>query len=325
MELLSVYMLECYKVGCCLEHPTRADRRVRPQASRPSLRDAWTISEPCKIQVTHVTFRSPSSTLSSPLRATIHSHSLPLLVVVQSADMPSALSNQASSNGNTVGQELLTQANHALQYLNSKVPRVERTFDEIVSYLSLQHSDPKQLNMFRTILQKGPLQITYNPRGARGAGTYKYRPKLPIENAEDLKRYFQTQKSSLGVKMEDLKDGWDKCADELDKMEQKHELLIIRDKKGTIKTVWQNDSTLAQGIAPEFQRAWHTQALPADDQELREKLEAAGLKPTTAPREMKKATGAKQKKRRINTRGKTTNSHMVGILKDYSTKRYEQG
>ena len=56
--------------------------------------------------------------------------------------------------------------------------------------------------------------------------------------------------------------------------------------------------------------------------EIRRELEKAGQTPTSAVREMKRIEAKKKEKRRVNRKGgKTTNSHMLGILKDYSKGR----
>jgi transcription initiation factor TFIIE subunit beta len=218
------------------------------------------------------------------------------------------------------GNQLLSQQKFAQQYLQSKNKEV--SFQDILSYLSIQHNEQKVISQFKRILQSYDSKVTYNPRGLGGIGSYKYRSIIPVENADQLKGFLQRREDFTGLKFDDIKDGWPECAPAIDEMERKGELLVIRDRRKVIRTVWQDDPSLRQKIGVDFKEAWHNIKLPANPDDLRAKLEEAGLKPTSALREGSKATQPKQKKKRVPKRnGKETNAHINHLLKDFSHKR----
>ena len=74
-------------------------------------------------------------------------------------------------------------------------------------------------------------------------------------------------------------------------------------------------------VDPEFKEEWHQIIIPAGQDDLRKTLLAAGLKPSSAPR-VATTTKPKETKRKTARRGgKQTNTHMSGILKDFSHLR----
>jgi transcription initiation factor TFIIE subunit beta len=239
------------------------------------------------------------------------------------------------------GTQLLTQVNNTVEYLKElwikEKPSFERTFDEILNSLSLQRNDPRYLAAFKRALPTLD-RIKFNPKGANGVGTYSFNPIIPARNEEELKAYLQSRPTSLGVKYEDIIDGWEekKCLPVLDDMEKRHEILVLRastttttstkenDTKKTpkIKCVWQDDPTLYPSVRPDFINSWNEVSLPLGSEELRTALEKAGLKPTTAPREINQTVQVKEKKRKAPRRGgRQTNAHMAHLLKDYSHLR----
>lgn len=71
----------------------------------------------------------------------------------------------------------------------------------------------------------------------------------------------------------------------------------------------------------DFKNEWHKIQIPPNPDDLRNSLLAAGLKPSSAPRQVD-ASKPKEKKRKAPRRsGKQTNSHMTNILKDFSHLR----
>jgi transcription initiation factor TFIIE subunit beta len=218
------------------------------------------------------------------------------------------------------GKELLSQVQYAQQYLQSKNKEV--SFKDILNYLSIQHSEQRALAQFRKVLQKHAEKVLYNPRGLGGVGSYKYKPVMAVENSDQLKGFLQGREDFTGVKFDDIKDGWPDSAGVIDQMEGNGELLVIRDRRKVIRTVWQDDPSLRKPIAENFKVAWHIIKLPANVDDLRAKLEEAGLKPTSAPREGVKAAPMIKKKKRVPKRsGRETNSHVNHLLKDFSHKR----
>jgi transcription initiation factor TFIIE subunit beta len=206
------------------------------------------------------------------------------------------------------------------RYLKEKA--AEKSFDDIVNYLSIQYADKNELAILKLFLQQKANKVMYDPKGLDGKGSYKYRPKIAVSNSVELKRYLQRSKDSRGVRFEDLKDGWPNCADTLDAMESAGELLIVRDKRQAIRTVWQDDPTLIKRVRGDTKRIWDEIKLPANADDIRARLKSVGLTPTTGggPK-VKPGLGGRPNKRKVPRKGgRITNTHITG-LKDYSHLR----
>jgi len=217
------------------------------------------------------------------------------------------------------GTELMTHVHHSETFLKER--KTEQSFQDIINYLSIQMSDDALLHRFKFVLQRAE-HVQYNPRGLDGKGSYKYKPIIPVENAEDLKAYLQKRSHAIGVKYDNVKDGWAEALEGVNQMADKGELLVCRDKRGIPKAVWQGDPSLVRKIDDDLRNAWLAIKLPANPDEMRDKLEAAGLKTTTQPRQAVKMTQQKAaKKRGPRKGGRTTNSHISHLLKDYSAMR----
>lgn len=218
--------------------------------------------------------------------------------------------------------ELVSQVQYATEYLKSKGGK-EVSFKAIVNYLSLQHAESTVIQTFQRALQTTAAKIRYNPAGMDGVGSYKYLPVIEdVATPEQLRAYLQRKTDSVGVKIDDVKDGWPDCTTAIEEMEKKHEVLVMRDRRKAMKTLWQDDPTLSKPVTDDFKIAWHNIKIPANQDELRAKLEAAGLKPTSAPRTgIKAAMPSKKKPRASRKTGKLTNVHMQGKLKDFSHRR----
>lgn len=229
--------------------------------------------------------------------------------------------SQQTSGGNTE-LDIRTEVHFAIEEL--KKSNRAYTFQELGDYLSLQNKkDPSLPHKLNQILMRHP-QVEYDKTGFGGKGSFRYKPKYGVRSAEDLRGFLQRQKASLGISVKDLKDGWPDAIDAINELEKKGELLVNRHRKdGTAKTVWQNDPTLMRTkIEDSFKEDWHKIPLPANPEELRSKLVSAGLKPTSAPREPSSTVKPKEKKKKaVRKSGKQTNTHMAGILRDYSHKR----
>jgi transcription initiation factor TFIIE subunit beta len=228
----------------------------------------------------------------------------------------------ADEHKKNVPHDVLTQLKLAEEYLI--LARSSKTFDEIVAYLSLQNNEPDRLATLKSALQMNRTwsKIEYDDKGASGKGTYKFRPKIPVTNAEELKGYLQRQDHSVGVKMEDLKDGWKDYDREIARMETSNELLVVRNNKGNPRTIWQNDPSLNLKIGHDLKDKWVAIKLPANPDDVRMKLENAGLKPTSAPKKLGGSSRPQEKKKKAARRGgRQTNTHMSHVLKDYSHKR----
>ena len=223
-------------------------------------------------------------------------------------------------------REMMAQLHLCTKYLNEH--RKEKTFEEIMNYLSLQNTPKEQQAAFRRFLQKDAEKIEFNPK----KGTFRYRPAIPVENGDQLLIYLvRVQKDKdafVGAKIEDIRDGWrdkdggEKCTDTLDRMEKEGKLLISRDRSSKIKVVYVNDTSIfPQPIDMDLRNLWHSKPLPTTEEDLRKNLESWGLKAATAPKEAKSGYPKQKKPRAARRGGRQTNTHMLNILKDYSHKR----
>jgi transcription initiation factor TFIIE subunit beta len=215
------------------------------------------------------------------------------------------------------GQHIYTQFTYTIEHL--KADQKWYSLKEILNYLNIRADDPivpQLVALFRS--SRDSNRIEYDPK----KDLYRYRPKYDIRNAAQLKGWLQNQKSAVGLPVKELKDGWRNAPEAINELEKKNEILVGRHKKDAQpKTVWINDPSLMHKMDPDFQAAWHKIPLPPNPDDLRGKLLAAGLKPSSAPRKVV-TSGPKEKKRKAARRGgKQTNTHMQSILKDFSHLR----
>ncbi|GAB7350485.1 hypothetical protein MBLNU459_g1078t1 [Dothideomycetes sp. NU459] len=215
------------------------------------------------------------------------------------------------------GREVMTRVVYAIDYLKSKDRAVG--FNDIWNYLSIPADQQQHRAVLRRALMEHP-KVEYDPTGLDGHASFRFRPAHNVRSAEELKGYLQRQPTAQGINVKELKDGWPTAIAEIEAMEARGELLVTRNKKdNSPKMVWPNDPSLAQHIDQDFQDYWHKIKLPANPSDLRAELEKAGLTPTSQVKESVKVSGASQKKKRISRKvGRSTNTHMAGILKDYS-------
>ena len=102
-------------------------------------------------------------------------------------------------------------------------------------------------------------------------------------------------------------------------LEQQGQVLVIRGKKdGVARMVWYNDSKLNVNISEEFKDMYHGLKVP-EAGDLPGELEKVGMTPASVdPRGIKRIVVEKDKKKGRRRRGKVTNTHLVGILRDYN-------
>ncbi|KAF1845212.1 transcription initiation factor IIE, beta subunit [Cucurbitaria berberidis CBS 394.84] len=209
------------------------------------------------------------------------------------------------------GEHVYTRLTYATDYLRGH-PTEWMTFDDIMGFLNVPPGNI-QREQLRALMRADNLgnRISWNARDE----TYRYKPKLNIRNAAQLKGYLQNQKSAQGLAIKDLKDGWTTVADDIKAMEDKKEVLVKRTKDGVPKTVWDNDPSIMYPMDPEFMNEWHKIAIPPNPDDLRNTLINVGLTAASQPRQI--ITGSKGKKKRTMRRGgKQTNTHMAHILKE---------
>jgi transcription initiation factor TFIIE subunit beta len=186
-----------------------------------------------------------------------------------------------------------------------------RSIDEIYSYLSIE-----PIPTLETLLRQHE-KIDYD----EDTGTYAFRPIHNIRSSADLLHYLKQHRGGKGLPVKELVEGWPSVLDELDELEQGRLVLVLPGKDGTPRFVFGNDPADDMPVDDEFREQWHGIALPTRS-ELVHELEKAGLKPASVdPATVKgprapakpKAKAKRPRKMRI------TNTHLPGILREYST------
>jgi transcription initiation factor TFIIE subunit beta len=221
------------------------------------------------------------------------------------------------------GTDLGTNITYAIAFLKAKSE--PKTFREILEYLSQVHADDRRKQSMANILKKHD-RVHYIPDPKLkvqtwDSGLYEHKPLLPVRSKADLIAYLQRLGSAQGVPVKDLKDGWENCGEAIDEMELEHKLLVTRTKKDNLaRMVWLDDPTLRHSVDPEFHDMWKKVGieLPSVDEVVR-KLQEAGQKPASEDpsKRIKAAPKPKEKKKRAARRGgKTTNTHMLHLLRD---------
>ncbi|CAI5756968.1 unnamed protein product [Candida verbasci] len=149
--------------------------------------------------------------------------------------------------------------------------------------------------------------------------TLEYVSLHNIRTADDLLEFLRKQTTFKGISVKELKDGWAGCLQAIDELESENKILVLRNKKENApRLIWANSGGEVGFIDDEFTNMWSNVKLPEPDM-LYQSLLDQGLKPTGAdPNLLKKKPQKKEKKQKKARRGKITNTHMKGILKDYS-------
>ena len=216
------------------------------------------------------------------------------------------------------GKDIMTQVLFAIEHMKSK--GVPLRFVDIVSYLSLQHRahDQGYVQALRRILQMHE-KVEYDPSGANGEGTFSFRPPHNIRTPEQLLQKLQVQKTAAGMSVRELREGWPNVEDVINQLEKEGKLLVTRNKKDDhAKMIWANDPSLIEHFDDEFKQIWEKIKIP-DAQAVKEELEKAGITPTNKNKVVKPRPKLENKKvKKPRRSGKTTNTHMMGILRDYS-------
>ena len=214
------------------------------------------------------------------------------------------------------GKDIKTQIYYAIENLKEKGR--PQTLTDIISYLNIHNESEKHKTNIAHVL-KNHAKVDYDPKNDGGEGTFSYRPIHNIRTADGLLGFLQSQKTAQGLDVKKLKDGWAGAEAEIDNLETQGKLLVTRNKKDShAKMVWLDDPTLSFPVDDGFQSIWHKIQLPEPEQ-LANDLEKAGLQPANKSRGTK-ARSVEQTKKAKKPRkgGKTTNTHMAGVLRDYS-------
>lgn len=220
------------------------------------------------------------------------------------------------------GRNIMTQVTYAVEYLKSK--EAPQSLAQITGYLSLK--SPEDRRTIALILRKHE-RVEYErdqKRNSWDAGAYRFRPLHNIRSATELLAYLQSRPTAQGLSVKELKDGWLGAEEAINQLEKKNQILVTRNKKDNhARMVWANDASLSQKVDPQFQTLWLKATLPSKE-DLPGELEQLGLKPTSADPSGRVASAPKEKQKKQKKPrkgGRTTNTHMVGILRDYSNAK----
>lgn len=214
------------------------------------------------------------------------------------------------------GTNVYTQILFAIEYLKAK--STPQTLTDIINYLSLHTASRKYKENIGTILRDHS-KVEYVPKNDGGEDMFQYRPPHNVRNQDQMLGYLQAQHDFKGLSVKELKDGWPAVEDAIDDLEIENKLLVTRNKKDNhAKMIWPNDPSLTFEIDEEFQDMWRKITLP-EPGAVADELEKEGLLPANKSRGAKKATAVPIKKtKKPRKGGKTTNTHMQGVLRDYS-------
>ncbi|CCX04757.1 Similar to Transcription initiation factor IIE subunit beta; acc. no. P79011 [Pyronema omphalodes CBS 100304] len=210
---------------------------------------------------------------------------------------PSAVVYSQPAATSLGGQHIMTQVVHAQQYLKEK----ERPLrpHEVASYLSIHVTS----EVFTVLKENKNPRIYYDAVN----DTLEFRPLHNIRSPTDLLAFLQRQTTAQGLPVKELKEGWAGALDAIDTLEEAGDILVIRTKK----------ENLPRMVDEEFKTLWHGIKIPPAAEIVGE-LESMGLKPASVdPSSVKVEQKKTQKRKRaVNRRGKVSNVHMNGILKD---------
>ncbi|CCD22265.1 transcription factor TFIIE subunit TFA2 NDAI_0A01070 [Naumovozyma dairenensis CBS 421] len=194
----------------------------------------------------------------------------------------------------------------ATEYIQKKGKPV--AMNELMDYLSLKPND-KVIELLKK-LEK----ISFDPK----KNAFKYVSTYDVHSEGELIKLLRSQVTFKGISCKELKDGWPQCDETINELEEESKILVLRTKKDrTPRYVWYNNGGDLHRIDEEFIKMWENVQLPQFS-ELPRKLQDLGLKPASVdPATIKRQTRVEVKKKK-QRRGKITNTHMAGILKDFS-------
>ncbi|CUS24665.1 LAQU0S18e01442g1_1 [Lachancea quebecensis] len=207
------------------------------------------------------------------------------------------------------GTHLSTKLLLATEYIQERGEAVP--IEQIESYLSLS-SENNVIPLLKNINK-----IKFDPKH----NTLQYVSIYDVHSAEELLQLLRSQVTFKGISCKELKDGWPQCTEVVDELETKNRVLVLRTKKDNQpRFVWYNFGGSLGGVDEDFVKMWENCKLPQRG-ELPRKLQDLGLKPASVdPATVKRGSSRVEVKKRKQRKGKITNTHMAGILKDYSDR-----
>ncbi|VEU21504.1 DEKNAAC102295 [Brettanomyces naardenensis] len=162
-------------------------------------------------------------------------------------------------------------------------------------------------------------RIKYDPVNK----TLEYLSLHNIKTAEDLLKVLENQPTFQGLSVKQLRDGWNGCLPTIAELEKENKIIVHKTKKeNSPRHIWLNYGNIKVGdrMDVEFYDMWGKVEVPKGG-DLVQALLDNGMKPTNVDPESlknKKDAPIQQRKQKKPRRGKITNIHMKGILKDYS-------
>ena len=214
------------------------------------------------------------------------------------------------------GTDVRTKVLFAIDSLKGKSPASIPTSTLVADNIRGPEQTPELVSRFKAFL-KANEKVSYN----KETDSFSFRPVHDIYNADDLIGYLQSQTTALGLNIRDLKDGWNNVEKGVDQLEGEHKLLVVRNKKDNhAKMVWADDPTLHQPIDEEFVKYWNDIPMPSGGHEaIVKELKHRGMAlADSGVLRVPKVTKKEKPKKAVRRGGKVTNTHMQGILRDYS-------
>ncbi|EGV60325.1 transcription factor TFIIE beta subunit, TFIIEB, Tfa2 [Yamadazyma tenuis] len=218
-----------------------------------------------------------------------------------------AIKRQRTALRNMPGSHLSTQLHLAVEHIkqNDKPIKVK----DLQEYLSF--------DITQTLLPllKEIDRLKYDHK----SDTFEYVSLHNIRSSEDLLNFLRVQPTFKGIPVKELKDGWANYLQSINELEAENKILVLRTKKENApRLVWANFGGNLNTIDEDFKYMWTRAKIPNPD-DLYQDLVDQGLKPTGAdPNIIKRKPKKEEKKQKKTRRGKITNTHMKGILRDYS-------
>lgn len=224
------------------------------------------------------------------------------------------IDSQPAATG--TGIDVRTNVFYAVASLKSKSPAWIPAQTLIADNIRAPEQTPEMLTRFR-VYMKAHHKVTYN----KASDSFKFRPIHDIFTADDLIRHLQSQTTAEGLGVRDLKDGWNDVEKTIDELEKEKKLVVVRNKKeNSPKWVWADDPTLCSKVDAEFVKLWEGITMP-DHKAIVEALKRRGMSAADPEALAPKVIRKEKPKKKSTRQSKVTNTHMKGILKDYSHRR----
>ena len=133
------------------------------------------------------------------------------------------------------------------------------------------------LSANREILEK----ILRNDLVSCDGKTLRYHAAFSIKSKTDIIDLFRRRNYLSGIDLFDLKQSNTKVEELVHDLARDQEIIIIRAKDDGPKIVFLNDYKVKKLVDDQFKRLWSGTIVPADDLELKEVIESAGMKAHT--------------------------------------------